>query len=613
MLNNNINGDDMNYFIKDIPSIANFPDDDKFRVVYSYGPINTISTNNTPKVIILLKEVQIENNIVTLNYHPDSVIYVALNEIRIATLMSVWQRKKKTKFTYKIEKEGVENISSMRAKFDFDLEKPINIPFTLSNDKESDTLYNNLKPKFGLSIDDRKYLKSFLATKYLKIVDNRNRTFFIPTVEFLVSAYTFETQELTNNLILKSLNDILDNEVEETVIIDNTYEISLTKGREITTQIFLAYACCNEVSMNRIKRLRSSIESSQYKYVSPTVLPYHPHKMELQFDCFQFNDNKYLVYNIIGVSSPLEYNVELVKDEIQVEQKNKEKPEETFPLNQDELEDDYEITSDTTPHNLQGQKKVQNSVQLLGEVNYKITKSIHKRYEATRKGYKAKLEEDITSISSSEENSKTDSKNIGKANYGSNYKIDQGSLLDQITKIIDKLVEDRTNLKIKGENLKIKSCKYVFSDSYDIKYSNSATLGDFINSTKTKTKTNWLKEEKFKEKKLIYNFRRKYLLMELLLSNGEYLYLFEIERKVKNGNIQGSFQGLVFSTVGKDTDKITSQILKDLLECCIDNRGVISSCIVKAGYGKTFKHFSNSTAGNGSLSESTIINVIEKL
>ncbi|MGB3750623.1 MAG: hypothetical protein WA945_03585 [Arcobacteraceae bacterium] len=608
----------MDYTVVDTPPIANFPDDDKFRVVYAFGAINTHVNNNIPEVTILLKEVSLQNNKIILNSQPDKITKIALNEVRIVSLMSVWNGKKKTNLIYKLELDGVKNFYNKRAQFNFGLEKPISIAFASSS--ENETVSKSLIPKLRIELDEGFYLPSFLSSKYLKIIDIKQRIFFIPTIEFLVSAYTFETQEITNQLVLSSIEDILNNELEKALIDENIYEIELTKGREVTTEVFLAYAACNEITQKRIKAIRSSIESSEYKYVSPTVLPYHPHKMELEFNCFKFEDNKYLVYKVNGVSSPLEYIVESIKIKKKQKQKKQDKDEEmSAPINRQEVDDDIEISSNVTPHKLQAKKSVLHTVKLLGDTTHKEIKRKKQRQDASKRVFQKKVDKDLTSLSSAEENSQKDSENTGKVNYepvdrAGGFKPLEGSQLRQVIKIIEGFVANQKEFKINGAKIKIESFKYITSRNNKIQYYDDVALGDFIKSSNSNIKSVWLKEKIFnKENEVIYSFRRKYLLMELILSNGKYLYLFEIEKRIKKGYKDEKFKGLIFSVENKGNNQITNGILKKLLKCFIQNRKVVVKCITEISYGNTFIHLTDREVNNRTLKETTIVNAIENL
>jgi len=584
----------MDYIIVDTPPIANFSDDDKFRVVYAFGGMNTHVNNNIPEVTILLKEVSFQNNKIILNSKPDEITKIALNEVRIVSLMSIWKGKKKTNLIYKLELEGVKNFNAKRAQFDFDLSKPITIPFASYN--ENETINKSLIPELRIKLDQGFYLPSFLASKYLKITDINQRVFFIPTIEFLVSAYTFETQELTNQLVLSPIDDILNNELEKALIDKNVYEIELTKGREDTTEVFLAYAACNEITKKRIKAIRASIESSPNKYVSPTILPYHPHKVELELDCFKFEDNKYLVYKISGVSSPLEYEVESIKRKKDKKQKKQKKNEEmSVPINRQDVAEDIEISSNTAPHKLQSKKSVLPTVKLIGDTNHKKIKRKKQRQDTSKRVFQKSIDKDLTSLSSAEENSQQNSETIGKINYDNDKKrLEQNIQLKQLIEVIEGFITSQKYFEIQEVKVKIESFVYVTLKNNEIQYYDDVVFGDFDHRRDS-----------------ILFFGRKYLLIELYLSNGEYLYLFEIERRIENGKVLDKFTGLIFLT--SNQNKVTLEILNNLLRCSSYKNGVVSKCINKVHKGVTFKHYNKNSKEGKILDESYIIEAIEKI
>jgi len=326
------------------------------------------------------------------------------------------------------------------------------------------------------------------------------------------------------------------------------------------------------------------------------------------------------VYKINGVSSPLEYTVESIKRKKDKKQKKQKKNEDlSIPINKQEVDDDMEISSNVTPHKLQSKKSVLHTVKLLGDTTHKEIKRKKQRQDISKRVFQKKVDKDLTALSSAEENSQKGSENTGKVNYQSvdradGYKPLKGSQLRQVIKIIEGFVNNQKKLKINGTNIKIESFKYITSKNNELQYYDDVALGDFIKSSNSNIKSVWLKEKIFNEEnEVIYSFRRKYLLMELILSNGKYLYLFEIEKRIKKGYQDEKFKGLIFFVENDEIKRITNDFLKKLLKCCIKNRKIIVSCISDIGSGNTFIHFHDREANNGTLKETTIVNAIENL
>jgi len=85
---------------------------------------------------------------------------------------------------------------------------------------------------------------------------------------------------------------------------------------------------------------------------------------------------------------------------------------------------------------------------------------------------------------------------------------------------------------------------------------------------KAKKETNlWVKKRKIIDHKTIFLGFRNYILLKIVLSDGRYTYLFEIDRKDENE----SFLGMMFS-IGKEID---SRVLADILHEVIQEHGVV--------------------------------------
>ena len=99
-----------------------------------------------------------------------------------------------------------------------------------------------------------------------------------------------------------------------------------------------------------------------------------------------------------------------------------------------------------------------------------------------------------------------------------------------------------------------------------------------------KETTLWVKKRKIQDHKTIFLGYRNYLLIKVILSNGKYAYLFEIDRKE-----QESFLGMMFGTGGE----IYSEMLVDLLYKVMEEQGVVKKVKLRGIKPITFRHKTN--------------------
>jgi len=103
---------------------------------------------------------------------------------------------------------------------------------------------------------------------------------------------------------------------------------------------------------------------------------------------------------------------------------------------------------------------------------------------------------------------------------------------------------------------------------------------------KAKRETNlWVKKRKIQDHKTIFLGYRNYLLIKVVLSNGKYAYLLEIDRKDENE----SFLGMMF---GIDSE-IYHKMLVDLLYKVMEEQGVVKKIKLSGLKPITFRHKTN--------------------
>ena len=85
----------------------------------------------------------------------------------------------------------------------------------------------------------------------------------------------------------------------------------------------IAYASLNQITRQRLSKTRASLENGMVdKY--PVILPYQPTSLSIQGDGFWINENTFFMLRINKYSLPNDYEIELIKEELDIEESKKE-------------------------------------------------------------------------------------------------------------------------------------------------------------------------------------------------------------------------------------------------------------------------------------------------
>lgn len=582
---------------ENIPKVIAFPTDNKIRVVVAYGALieNHNGESNLPKVEVLLKEVTGENQL----HNIPLIIKIEFTEIDIVRLGTMWYGRGRLRERWKAYRDYKENIEF---KFDFSSNQPEYIKYIDKNPKNSD--YYFTKEVYHLNEIQSKHGHKFHFANaiYTKLTTNTGTTVLVHGLEFLTSTYVPQEKNIRGKLLNRPIDSILDEYVEEDSFIkDDTYYMHFKENKRLANNVFLSYAKFNQTTRIRLSKLRASVESgSEYKDRYPIVLPYHPEKMRIIVDGIWLNSETFLVLRIKSCSLPKE-NVLKIK-------KTKEKTADKIVFNKietEEMPENFQGNNSTKEH----EEEKENTSQYVdpSEIDIESSKRPHQRNSSLAIVSEVEiLDEDDVEVSYVEEVKQKDSyiykteyipkkkeagdaEEIKKSKSDEINKLDTASSGDSSQSDKDKNttsfevlnnIEKSEMLQVIEETLKkMKKNKEVVNDEKNVyinelSYLNESCLESdvdgrpkfysFINSD-VKTDKTWciIKNDKEKE-----DYRR-FMLIKIVLNNGQHTYLLEIDRK----STSESYSGFIFNYFDQD---ISERFLKKLIKQIVKNKGKYS-------------------------------------
>lgn len=583
-----------NIYIKsNIPPVENFPNDDKLRVVWAYGALyKNFNETRVPYVNVMLTEILVDGSL-TENH---IFIKISVAQLDIVRYMSIWFGQQRTnKFYKEFERYDSNRLFSL----DTTTAESINLLEKRSN---SENHYYIPPFKYRLNnINSAKNYYNFANATFTKVKSFRNIEVIIPSMELLTSTYVPFEQNLRNNLLQYSLNDILDKYIKSSLCDDDKYHITLYENKTMANALFLAFAKFNKVSRQRLAQLRNSLEKTsvypEKRY--PVVLPYHPTSFQVQGDGIWLDDYTFLMFRINQFSLPDDNEVIVFYEDVEIEQKETERKYTTHITKEKELEtEDIPITSKKSPHHKNAKRHIVSEVSILRDSMHEISyqKKIKKQTNSADVTIEEENKDNINALSSGEENYSESSKEIAKI------KIDEKAKLQQ-SKVIYMLIDSLLNIKNKiikigtHEDTFIKDI-YFLDENADLLNEQVETQFKRVIVNAQEKPTHWVVMKKTIKGKREFVGLRNYLILKIVLSNNQYAYILEIDRK----DDTESFLGLLFHP----GYEMTQDTLEHLLFQTMDNKGVVKK-INFHGKKMAFKH----TVQNESL-DSCINKVLKK-
>lgn len=561
-----------------IPPIENFPDDEFYRVVWAYGSLQKGTTLTTvPEIHILL--VNLEYDTFKEKYqlisNKTTVVKISIAQLDIARYMTIWKGRKRVEDNWEDFEEYEENQK-------FKLDSTLSICESYSKRIDEKTYENFFsKEKYKLpylgNIDD---FKKFSFATFTKI-SNEKYNVIIPSMELYTSTYVPHEQQIRNKLIQFSLDDILSDYIKFAKEESSKYIIELYHSKTATNISFLAYASLNNITRQRLSKLRSSLENGKLdKY--PVILPYHPSSISLQGDGFWIDDKTFFMLRINKYSLPADFEIDNITDELEVEENNKSNSKNTTISSIERDLDNYELpaTNNHNPHIRNGSLAIISEIELLDDSEHKIenkkkTTIVEKRDNTTL----VQNTENIENVSSSEADSANDSENTGKLYIKSGNTLQQSKALDLFLNSINVIKNEKKYIGDKEKSIVIDELYYLDKNS-DLNIDKCfIEFKDILEAKNEKSTFAYMKE--IKEHKRAYSGNRKCFVLKICLNNGIWFYLIEIERK---DNEKG-FSGLLL----KPINEFNKSELEDLLINIIKKKGIVKNIKFKDKF-EVFKH-----------------------
>lgn len=542
-------------------SISTFPKDDKKRVIWWYGGVETNTAgSNTPIVNVstkILEEDTISKEV--------EIYRVPLPELDIVRLGKIFKGQKETKEIFTAYDKRYK--TSIVFNFDFTISEPQSIHF--DGQKPGTNFYNIAPYEYRLGNFENstyKYKYQFFHSTLTKLITNDNTIVLIPSLEFLTSAIAPIHKQIRAGLIQCDLDNLLLKYVSNAEQSQNNiYQVELTENKENMNTVLLAYLSLNPISRQRISKLRASCQKEKinpltnqiYPEKYPHVLPFHPDDLSFKCDGIHLNEHTFLVLRIYQITLPQDYEIIKVLNE-------DEAPADISSGGQDisknysskkTLINGQDITSSVPPHSKAGTAYIESEVTLLGGLP-KITEQHIPRTKSPSKHITTGFEIEPKHFSSGEECNKDDSKDTGSLRQsGINApKISIPHDLRDIEKALNELCDDpHCNLS-----------KFVYIDREANELS-EATYCNIVQKELTIEYTGlWHKIYRFNHVLLPKPIDRNFLIVKLILNDGRHAYLLEIQK-----NNTKRYSGLVFNL----SDKLAATHLLELLRTIATYQG----------------------------------------
>lgn len=572
-----------NVFINtNIPRVDNFPKDDKLRVVWAYGAVyKNTGTTRVPEIYVMLKEIDFNGAISTAQIF----IKISVAQLDIVRYMTIWKgNRRTTDFWKSFGNNYVENKL-----FFLDANTATSISFT---EKRKNTDYGYFPPyRYKIDkIDNPKDYYSFANATFTKIEAFDGITVIVPSMELLTSTYVPQEQQIRYKLIQRDLDDVLDEYIKSSSTDGSKYIVELYESKNESNISFLAYAKFNLVTRQRLKKLRASIETgSTYPERYPVVLPYHPSELYLQGDGIWLDEKTFFMFRINQYSLPIDNEIESYTQELEFETDKSKKENIGYvraPQNLDNNE--VPITKEHNPHGRNATQHIISEVSVLNPNNGSIKYRRDVLKISTNANINIDIEntKDINQISSAQSDQSNDSKNTAGITIDEQDKshLKQSAVLGMVIEALEYIRDNAIDISSDESNLDIQNILFV-DEECGLSTIQTATQFSRV-LKKAKKETNlWIKKRKIKNHKTIFLGFRNYMLLKVVLNNGKYAYMFEIDRKDENE----SFLGMVFS-LGKEIDIAT---LVDLLYKVMEEQGVVKKVKLSGLKTITFRHQTN--------------------
>lgn len=559
--------------------IESFPNDNIQRVVWGYGAtIKNTGTTRVPNVEILLKEL-LSNNEVGNGYLITQVSVLDLDIVRHHT---IWQGNQRLDMLYKLHNYKEDEYFLL----DFTKHDPVSISCR--------TIYPMLKSYFG-HIPDTKVFARLQNTKFTQITTNKGICVLVPSLEFFTSVYAPKSKEIREYLMMYNLETTLDNCLKSYKLDKTDYYVGVhaQKMRVDTNEFFLAYGKFNTVSQSRIQKLRASLEtSSPYPDRYPDVLPYHPNNLQLKGDGIWLDKTTFLMFRVNDYSLPEEHRVYSMIDDHVVSSATVNGTGKDYILHEKDLTDDeLEIDNKHKPHKKNASKRVLLEVGVLNryKIDYQRVRNTVSIKEVNPKVHDYENTKNISGLSSASSDCSSDSKGTGGIKldeHNDKTYLNQAEILNMMLTILNQMSVEQTNISDSDdEHVYIQEMMFVTEDCVLSTTQTSTQFRRVLKSLKKKV-NRWVIVKRIIDHKKQNVGYRNYILIKILLNNGQCIYLFEIDRK----EVNRGYLGLLFGINGA---ALTQDVLGDLLYGVMKKKGIYDNTSMKLTDTLTYKHYAD--------------------
>lgn len=565
-----------------VPPVNIFPQDDKLRVIWAYGAVyKNTGTTRVPEIYVMLKE--IDDNGMLSTTHMLRRISVA--QIDIVRYMSIWKgNRRTTEFWKSFDGNHVDNIL-----FSLDADTAASISFT---EKRIDSNYGYFPP-YRYKIDNihspADYYR-FANSTFTKIEASDGTTVIIPSMELLTSTYVPQEQQIRYKLIQKGLDDVLDEYIKRSSTDGSKYMVELYESKNESNIAFLAYAKFNFATRQRLKKLRSSIETgSSYPERYPVVFPYHPTNLDLQGDGIWLDQETFFMFRINQYSLPIDSDIESFTQELEFETDESKKEHKSYTRVPQNLDDnEIPVTNEHNPHSRNASQHIISEVGILNPNNGSVKHRRDVLNISTNTDVTIEYEntENIEGISSVDSDQASDSKNTAGITIDEQDKshLKQSEVLKMVIEALEYMRDNTIDISDDESGLYVVDILFV-DEECKLHTAQMATQFSRVLKKAKKETTLWVKKRKIQDHKTIFLGYRNYLLIKVMLSDGKHAYLFEIDRKVG----ESGFLGMMFRFGGD----IYNEVLVDLLYKVMEEQGVVKKIKLYGVKTTTYGHKMN--------------------
>lgn len=530
--------------------IEGLPLDNKTYVILSYKGIlkNYGFSIDIPIVAItlgLIQDNKLIKNVLTC--------IVGMPELSIVRIGTMWKNQTRLDGYWDKYDGYVEDMQ-----LTFDLEK---IPALTSRyKKKNNTL--QLSDFDEQDILQDKNQDDYYGSTFTEFRLENGVSYIVPSIELLMSTYLPRNKLIRNELLLHSIDTIIENYVAEHKNTGVAYEITVDKPYEEETIIFLAYLACNKKTRSNLSKVLASIGIGNHSKLKHLVaLPYHPHKISFRASGIWLNEKVFYIQRIYEPKAPNEIPIKLTRKKNALLPNDANHVPTASPtengvvLNNATINKETKVSHKKNPNATVGVKYIVSEVSPdNADVNLEIEEKIENILDASNP-YNLENTE-VDDASSGKLKGDKSSEKTARTKYVVEENSEVISFSEEIISALMELTE--------GSIPKIKDLKYI--DDYtkeheDLIYASFCARHINMNDNKYWA-SGYVRGSGIKRAKSGY---RKLLIAKITIEGVKPIYLLEIVRKVKSD----SFFGVIF----QPPSNLDFDILENIKDVIASNKG----------------------------------------